>query len=319
MDFYYVLKTMNPKEMDDFIKKRISKLERDSINDKPILGYYADENPRHCLDLENNKGAVTARCLHRGYIKKGTKVVYGLFIGTDGNVENDGNYYFLNDDKYIYDFCHFIKQFEIYDEFDLFNKILEFIRNYFGKLKKIDRDEMLHIFYDSNGKRLPLRKEHDLNWFKNQGSAMCTEYTVMAQNILSFLGIDSYTIIGAQKVGKEDVESHAFNFVSLPEIEDEEGEVLKADLLIDFSGFCNIYNVKREKIGEAPFIGYIDDFDDNFIHRFIYEEEPLIYQDYNYEKVGNTTLQVLFGRDREYYCTNELIAHRDCVAKEKRR
>ena len=315
MDFYYLLKTVDPSEMDTYIDARIDDLENKTFSQKSIIGYYADENPKHCLDLEENKGAIKARCLHRGYIKKGSKVVYGLFISTDGTVENDGNYYYLNDDQYIYDFCHFIKDFEITDEFDLFDKILLFLRNYFGKIKKIDRDEMLPVFYDTDGNRLPLKREHDLNWFKNQGSAMCTEFTVMAQNILSVLGIDSYVIIGAQKVGREDVESHAFNFVSIPETDEMEG----TDLLLDFSGFVNVYDVKRKKVGESPFIGYIDSFDDDFLNRFIYEEEPLIYQDYNYARVGDTTLQVLFDRDREYYCSNQLIAHRDVVAKKKKR
>ena len=317
MYIYEVLKELDDDELDDFVEARIDQLEESASKDKPILGYYAEANPKGCAKLDDDLGELTIRCFHKGYIKKDTKFVYGFSISPEGIVENEGSYYYLKDQQYIYDFCKFIRQFDIEDEYDLFEKILLFMRKYFGRIKKADRNDMFHMIYDKEGNSFPLKKEHDLNWFKGRGSAMCSEFATMAQNLLSVLGVESYIVLGAQKIGQYDVDSHAYNFVTFKE-KNEDGELEDTSLLVDFSSFCNIYNFKREKVGESPFIGFLDEFDDDFLLRFLYEEEHIAFQDYNYAKVGNTTVQVLFDRDRDYFVNNKIIAEKRKVATNKK-
>jgi len=317
MNIYEFLRELDDDEVESFVDDRIEQLEYAHKNDKSILGYYADETPKACYFVDDKKGAMTVRCFHKGYLKKGTKIVFGFSISPDGDIDNKGDYYYLNDQQYIYDFCKFIRHFDITNEYDLFDKILLFMRNYFGFHKRINRDDMFHLIYDENGKSFPLKHEHDLNWFKGKGSAMCSEFAVMAQNILSVLGIDTYVVLGAYTSTNNKTDNHAFNFVSIEE-ENEFGEIEESGLLVDFSEFCNIYNVKREKIGESPFIGYLDKFDDDFVLRFLYDEEHLFIQDYNYEKIGDTTLQISFDRDRDYFVNNNIITEKDKVAKKKK-
>ncbi len=58
------------------------------------------------------------RCFYNQFLPKNMKVVYGLrWDSLSGKASNRGNYYYMNDQEYLYDFCKFIKDKEIVDEY----------------------------------------------------------------------------------------------------------------------------------------------------------------------------------------------------------
>ena len=243
------------------------------------------------------------RCFHSGYLPVGTKVVYGAYFTPEGYASNHGNYYYLKDTQYLYDFCHFVSKFEVEDEYDFFDLIEQFLRKYFGIFKKMDREEMFQLLCQKDGSYFPLNKEHDLNWFQGKGNAMCSEFAVMAQNILALFDFDTYLMIGQEQVGRENEESHAFNLVSfLPKDSSR-----STNLLLDFANYVNVYNFSFQKVGEAPFIGVLETIDDDFIRSVVYDDKHLTFEDYHYYFVQDQLFQIAFQRIRDYFVGNELF------------
>lgn len=211
---------------------------------------------------------------------------------------NGGRYYYIDDDSYILDFCKYIREKDIDSTYVLFDYVYDFIQDYFGRVQLIDRETMMNYvlregcyFYDPT-------KENTFSMFKSKGNAMCSEIGLMAQNILSFLGFDVSYVMGTikrilapstentnfeedeeiivknfyriedeekeleeEKTRKENwekikaqfpVEGHAYNMITF----EENGEILS--ILIDFSSVANVFNIKHNKIGEAPYIVYLD-------------------------------------------------------------
>ena len=314
MDYYYALKNLKDSEIDSFVKDRLESLEEESKNKSHFLGYQLGESQRSSYMEDINNHAIDIRCFHKGYLKKGTKIVFGLSITENLDTSNRGNYYYLNDQQYFYDFCHFIKNYDIYDEFQLFDLILVFLKQYFGINKKCSRQQMFNILYDENGQAYPLNVEHDINWFKSMGNAMCSEYTVMAQNILSFLGFDVYAVIGQDKIGDNPADNHAYNMISIL----EDGNDEPTNMLIDFFNSVDTFDINYNKLDESPFIGYLDEFDDNFVHSFVAGDKELHFQDYSFYKIGDVYVQLGLDRERKYYIGNEIIMHSDNPQKKKR-
>ena len=303
MNFYNEIKNLDSLHLKEKVRLRIEeeeKLSFDVDDNVSTIGYLLDYNPKD-FHIDKNfisQFGVDIRCFYSGYIHRGMKFVYGLSYDGLGIVSNDGRYYYLDTDQYIYDFCEFIHDKDIVNEFELFDYLLEFIRDYFGVIKDVDRDKMFQmirrgdnrIYYD------PI-SEHQFSWFHKAGNAMCSEYALIVQNVLSVFGMDSYFVIGREKTGNEASDSHAFNLVSFVE-EDTEEEV---HALIDFANYVNVFDVHFHCVGESPYIGYLDKLDEEFVQGIVQGKNHLIYQDYAYLIVGDELVQIGYGRDRDYY------------------
>lgn len=297
MNFYEELLKLNDDEIDILVDYRTKHLEKDK--DISYLGYNAENNfVRHEV-VENNSEksySLDMRCFYAGFIPKNTKVIYGMIYNRDGDVSNDGNYYFIDNHDYIKDFCKYIKDYEVTNEYELFDFILEYLKNYFGSIEKISREDMFKLIKDENGRNYDLVNEHKLSQFKGKGNALCTEYSIMAQNLMAVFGITSYLVIGKVKTGDYDEEAHAFNLISLAD----------KDYLIDFSNYVRVLDTDFKYLGKTPFIGELDVLDQEFVNAFVNEEEVLEFEDYNYLIVGNTLAKISFDRKRNYFIDGQL-------------
>lgn len=304
MDFLEYIKKIDEKELEKVVNERIEELEEDEFLYIPdTIGYKLDYNPSsfilNNIDL-NNLDTVEIRDYYEGYIPYGTRIVYGIVYKEDKSIKSNGSrYYYIDDDSYILEFCKYIrKEEEIEGPYTLFDRIHEFIQDYFGRIVQVDRETMMnyvlkkdYYFYD------PVN-ENTLSMFKNKGNALCSERGLLAQNILSFLGFDTTYIMGTikriltpclentnfsntdeirisnynkiedmkkdieeemirkekweRKKEKFSLEGHAYNMVTF----EEQDELVS--LLIDFSAGVNVFNMKHQKIGETPFIEYLD-------------------------------------------------------------
>ena len=298
MNFYNELLKLDNKDIDTLVDYRIEYLERNK--ERSYIGYNAENNfINHKVEIKNNERAYSleVRCFHSGFIPKDTKVVYGMVYDGNGNISNDGCYYYIDNHDYIKDFCKYIKQFYVSNEYELFDYILDFLKGYFGCIEKISREDMFKLIKNDQGHNFDLTKEHGLSQFKGKGNALCTEYSVMAQNILSVFGITSYLTIGKIKTGDKEAESHAFNLISLPH---------DKDILVDFSNYVKIYDLDFEYLGDSPFIGNVGLIDQEFVNRLVNDEEVLEFEDYSYLIVGDTLAKISYDRNRSYFIDGEI-------------
>lgn len=297
MNFYKELLKLNDEEIDILVDYRIDYLEQDK--DVEYIGYNAENNfiKHNVVENDNEKSySLDMRCFYAGFIPKNTKVIYGMIYGQDGNVSNEGNYYYIDSHKYIKDFCKYIKDYDIENEYELFDYILDYLKDYFGSIEKISREDMFKLIKDENNRNYNLTNEHGLSQFKGKGNALCTEYSIMAQNLLSFFGITSYLVIGKIKTGDYDEEAHAFNLIS----------VNNKDYLIDFSNYVRVLDEKFKCLGKSPFMGELDVIDQEFVDALVNEEEVLEFDDYNYLVIGNTLAKISFDRKRRYFIDGQL-------------
>ena len=306
MYYYKKIKNLSDKKLKKYIKNRIEELALDSktCNEEvDTIGYDLDFNPKNQLD-ENKNLMVDIRNLYNGYIPKGMRIVYGLSYDydQDGLVSNDGKYYYLDTEDYIYEFCKEIQKRDMLNEFELFYYLQDFIKKYFGLTPTINRENMFKMLYkDENNYYKPVN-EHGLSWFKKKGNAMCTEYAVVAQNILSFFGMDTYMMIAKEKIRDNEPESHAFNFVSYTESETGKEKAT----LIDFATPIPIYDLQFKFIGEFPFLGKVDNLDEDFFNKLNDDEEELEFPEYCYLLVGDGIVEVAYTTRRKYYVSHNL-------------
>ncbi|MBR2828658.1 MAG: hypothetical protein IKE70_05455 [Bacilli bacterium] len=310
MDIVRKIESLEKEELKKFVEDRIELLEQESIKHNPgidTIGFHLDYNPTnyHLLEQEGiEKFEITVRCFYSGYISKGIRMVYGMEYHNVLLASNNGNYYYVDDDSYIEDFCKYIKNKEIQDEFELFDYILEYERNYFGVIKKEPEiDKMHNLILEKENFYFKPKEEHSFSSFKGKGNAMCTEYALMAQNLMSFFGIDSYFVIGKEEDNINGVENHAFNLIQFEKSDTKEIK----NYLIDYSSPVKIYNPNYEEIGKSPFMGKIDKFNQEFIDDLLTKETHIPVEAYAYYILGNTLLKLGSNNYRDYYIDSQLI------------
>ena len=311
MDIYLQIKDLEDEELKDFVEERIKKLEDKSLEDNnysDTIGYKIDYNltTKILTDINDKSDMdIIIRWLHYGYIKKNTRIVYGInSTGINGCLYgNSGNYYYVDDDSYILEFCKIIKNQEILDEYDFFEYVLDFIRLYFGSIELISREDMFKMIVNSSGRYYEPIKKHNLSDFKKKGNAMCSEYATLANNILSFFGFDIYYVIGETCATTLPPVKHAFNFMRFTEKQTGEEE----NILIDFMKSIPIVDIDGSMLSLSPYIGHIDEINDELISELSNDERRLIMSEYEYTKINDSLLQIAYPDiEREYYINQEL-------------
>lgn len=303
MDFYREIYSMELYQVDQLIHDKISHYENNPPTEYDVVGYEVSENEtKYNIDISDyNKSQIElgVNCFIPGYITKDKKIVYSVTCGQDGTVSNGGCYYYIDDDEYIYDFCHYIHDAEIVDEYELFSYILDFLQQYFKTLPTIERDTMFRVLVGKDGQSFKPIKEHSISDFKGKGNALCSEYAVLANNILNIFGIESYVVIGNIKNENEKKSDlHAYNFVSFTKGNDE------VNLLLDFADYVPVRDIDDQIIDVSPFIGELDRLDNELIHSIVYDDEKLLFENYSYYVIGDTLLKVANGINREYSITS---------------
>ncbi len=300
MDIYREIEKLSEEELHEYVEKRIKKIEEERKTDINEIGYLIDHKPRRLLvdDLEDNRNyEVTLRCFYNEFIPKGTKIIYGVTFDQDRIISNEGHFYFVDDDSYIEEFCRFIQDKEIETEYELFDFLEEFMIDKFGSIPLISRSEMHRIIYKSMDRDVfEPTKKRVLSDFYKKGNALCSEYSLMAQNILSFFGFDACFVIGREQTGDTRGEGHAYNFVSFVEDSSQEPKYF----LIDFSLPVPVYNFNFEELGKTPYIIELDNFDEVFLAGFLKFEIPVEFADYCYQVIGENMSRLEYDRNRSY-------------------
>ncbi len=308
MNYVDFIKVLDDKTLEEFVKLRIKELEN-SDNNSVVLGYDVESDFTN-MYLDGDTFNIDYHCFYRGYIPKDTKLVFGLSYDINGYIGNDGKYYYLDEDDYIIDFCKFIKDKRISNELELFDYILAFIEDYFGMDDKIiyddkeiiSREKMFQLLYKSDYNFYTPSLEHGISWFKGRGNALCSEYSIIANNIMNFMGINSSLILGCQNNGREKVEGHAYNIASYERRDNGKREYL----LIDYADYVCRMNANYEIVGNSPFIGKLDYFDNDYLKNMIFNDKHLVFSDYSLIEFGEHFSCLAYKRKRDYFIDTEI-------------
>ena len=316
MRFLHEIEKLNEEQLRKIIARKIEKLERKSKKNNPTaksIGYQVGEQPEtNEVHWEGDDLLIKfyIRCFYNQFIPKDMKIVYGMAWNTEnGKGNNHGSFYYMDNQEYLYDFCKWIQDKEIQDEYELFGYIRDFLKKYFGKIRTIDRDQMHKLLIGLDGNCFEPTKGHSIGDFKGKGNALCSEYAVMAQNILRLFDYESYLVIGNVIMSDKQPESHAYNLLTFKE--SATGEWKHA--VVDFINGVNMYDINFKKIEEEPFMGFIDSLDQDFVNRLVQGDERLRFEEYGFSKMGDTLLKLTFGNKTRVYYIDKLIRAEESV------
>ena len=313
MHFYEKIHNLTLEDIYKIVKERIQELEKqdEETHEDNTIGFLVGHKPKNHVITDDSFG-IDMRCFYSGFIRKNSKIVYAIHYNNQGMVTNNGNYYYMDSEDYLYEFCDFISKEDVSDIYDLFDYILMFLRDYFGYFKRQERETMFCMLQDQNGDYIENVIEHGISWFKGKGNAMCSEYASMAQNILSLFGIDSYIVIGYEQT-EDNGEYHAYNLISFKDENEDE-----VNALIDFANFVKVLDIDFKKVGEAPFIAYLDNLDEDFVKELVFQDKHLIFSDYDYLILGDNLVQIGYDRNRDYYVNSEINPDKSVQKKKKK-
>lgn len=248
------INNLDDDKLEEYVEQRIEKLEEENEEESSVIGYCIDHIPR-ALDipgqLTKDEIKVDCQITYNSYIPLYSKMVYQIATDEDSFItQNDGGYYYIDDDSYILDFCKSIKNKKINDFYDLIDEIYEFIGSYFGRIELIKREQLHQMIYKNENVYFDPINEHVFSTFKQKGSALCSEISLVVQNILSFLGYNSYFVIGKVKLSdKKQWVDHAFNLVKT------EDNIIH---LVDCSASIRKYDFNKNIESETAYIGNFD-------------------------------------------------------------
>lgn len=222
-----------------------------------------------------------------GYIPKNTKIVYGIILNNlNRGYSSGGYYYYLDDEKYVYDFVKYIKQFNVEDELDVISVVNDFFIEYFARMiEPKKRSEMHNLILKNENIYFKPTREHSIKDFYHNGSAQCTEYATITNNLFSILKIPVSCFFDS---------GHAYNVMFIENDEEFDSYVL------DYSDCVSIYDEKLECIGRFPFFKKIENGNKEFINKVVNENEKIELEDYNMLKINNRYYETKLGKNRIY-------------------
>lgn len=254
-----------------------------------VIGY----NPLDVdLKCDNSFGNEFYRFLNCwvGYIPVGTKIVYGsCFHDNYKYFSNEGCYYFIDDNSFVYEFFKYIKKYSIMEEYDIVLAIFHFIENnYISYLDHLQREDVHKMILRPDGFYYDRIKEHSINDFNKEKCSQCTEVSFYTQNLLSIFGIESLYIMDTD---------HAYNICQLSDFEDSNK---KSYYVLDCSDWVFCYDYKHNLIDKMPFIKKIDGCDDEFLQNFIDGKFALNYNDYYLYEIDGVGYKFDTRKRRKY-------------------
>ena len=285
-----IKKTNNDEEIKEIINEIIEEcleaLKEINIDTRVsnTLGVESDINfKRIYLDEEDvNENTYNMQAVWTGFIPVNTKIVYAIYINEYKDVSNEGHYYYLNDNSYLYEFSKYIKDKEVNDETDFIMYVFTFLNEYLGNIFNSKKRNDIHkLIYRNDNSFYEPTKEHSNSDFINTSGAMCTEYASLAQNILTVYGFDMMYLM---------TDKHAYNLICL----DEKIHILDLSICIP------IYNSNNEIIGKLPFLEEIEDYSNDKLKRVIYGEETFILNEYFDVYINDRLFKFTTNDTREY-------------------
>ena len=319
MSYLEDIKQLSEEELEEFVNDRIDYLEEEakenSDEDVDTIGYLLEKNKTNKIiyDIDEDFNC-EIRCLYNGYIRKGLRMVYGATYNEYGKFSSAGCYYYIDSDDYLLEFCKYIKDIELIDEYDLFNEIKVFLDYYFGKGRKgLDREEMFKLIYKDNDSFYEPITEHGISWFKDRGNALCSEYSILAQNILTFFGINTSLVMGRVEQDDKEPESHAYNLISYHTGKYDED----VNALIDFADCTHVVDMNYNPVGTAPYIYEMEDLNDELLDEMLDTQKPIVCEDYIYMLMGDSLIPLTFNSNRNYYINVKISIYLGPISEKK--
>lgn len=233
--------------------------------------------------------AYNANNVWNGYIPKGVKVNYARYKaeGQD-QYTNLGYYYYMDDDDYVFDFFKLIHDEEdIEDDNDIIMVVQSFIEEKFSKCVNPTSRQVMHmLFHKADNTVCPPAHEHKFSDFYHNGSAMCTEIAILAQNLLSLLGLEVIYINDF---------AHSYN-IYVPR---EEFDRTHKAYVLDFGNYVPCYDLKMDFLCKIPFYGAISDFDKR-AEEIFNGRQRVQFPNYVIVKTKYKTFAKKDGEDRDY-------------------
>lgn len=293
MDFYNIIKNLDDEQIKELISFKVAELTyKSKVFPNRFIGIDCDINPKRDFygEVESKSQSVW-----QGFIPKDVKIIYSFVPNEEGYTVNNGCYYYIDDDTYIYEFAKYIKDKEVKSEIDFLTHVYNFIENYFYGLTIHDytREQMHHPLLRADGKYLESSSGHRFLDFKDANNAMCSEYSAMAQNILSVFGYTMIYFCGAVKTSVG-TGGHVFNF----------GLVDSNPCIIDFTIPVKAYSLNNRRFYYSPFLGPVKDYNSETFKNHFFNQIPYDFNDYNYVETSNQFSMIADGNTRHYVIGN---------------
>ena len=175
MDLLQRILECNEEDIDTIIQQAIE--EADSNSDKiEKLGF---------LDYGKSNN------LFKGFIPLNARIKYSNL-----SIEDYG----MQTTDYMYEFAHFVKQYNINSKASLIHNLEYFINSYFGMPGKGDREQIFNeVAWNTtttDEEFFAALENNKLGDLKHKEAAQCTERSALAQQILSLFGTESYYCMG---------------------------------------------------------------------------------------------------------------------------
>jgi hypothetical protein len=276
-----------------FAESRIRKLTKLSKQDNKgkIIGAELDVNPNVTIFKDMDELATYhEKPVWFGFIPKGVKIVYGRMNNVDSGLPSNVGYFYYHDDvSYIYDFYKYIKDLEFSDCNDVMSLVNDYMDKMFLKYFNAKSRVTMHkLVRDKNNRCFEPIKEHLFSDFFGNGSARCSEFALMAQNLFSSLDLDMVYMIDKE---------HAYNVFMDPK--DPEKKDYYDFYIVDFSNCVPVYDYNHEFKQFFPFIGKLEGEEKQFIN-MIKKGERVEFQDYMLYQINDNDYKILLDSKRSY-------------------
>lgn len=302
MEVLREIQKLSDEEVEEYCKERIEEFEKYYKNySERIIGYEVSCNPNFLYEKETDYCVVATHCFYGGYIPLGIKIIFG-FDWNGSSYANIGQYYYVDDTSYILEFVKYVRTKEINNEYELFDCMLDFLNNYFAKSKfiqtnHIGRASMCKLISKTENTYYEPINEHSISMFKGRGNAVCTENSILAQNILSFFNIESYILIGMVDEFNTGGSDHAFNLITFTEEETNK----TVNYLIDFSILIPRFDIDYNVLNYEPFMVELDELDEKFVDDFISGKRKIEKQLYSFINFAKLSFCLIDKQTVKYY------------------
>ena len=212
-----------------------------------------------------------------GFVTSNIKIRY--------NLEND--YYLIRNNNYLYEFIKYLQINKIYNNNEAILILPVFLENYLGrKTSRLKRRE--DVLNKESYREIILNDIEDL---KEMNVATSLEYSLLAQNILTFLGYDAIFLIGSyKKISVNDF--YSFNVIMID----------NNYYLFDFYNPINVYDKTGDIVNKQPYQVKINNED---IDLFFQGLRPLVLKEYK-RVLTNHLYQQVNTNDYRTYILNEI-------------
>lgn len=300
------------KELAKDVIESFSNLSEQENEDENYIGTKLDVNPTNFhIDDPNFLIDKYYKCVNfwYGYIPLGTKIVYGReFIPKYRTSSHKGYYYYLDDDSYIFEFFKYIKENDVESEFDLIYLAFIFSTKWLNKKRKEfnskDRNQMHTLINKTSDLYYRPIKEHSIKDFYGNGSAMCSELAVFAENLLSAFGLEVMYFMDKE---------HAYNLF-VEHVDEKNIELY----IVDFSDWVDCYDENMNIIYTLPFVGRIENGTEELLDQMVNYGKRIKVNDYLIYRINGNAYKIELNLERNYGTDFALENEKTLIFKRKK-